>query len=142
MTSIATRMTASPAGESSPAVTVTTVPVNVSKGETIVMMSDGAVFNSLGETQDALRKKGGGIAMSDSGCTFTAMMPTERIGILDKTFVKSTVPVTIVPSLFQGQICTAAKWAGTVRTRTMCCSGLALTRTMALAMSACANQKQ
>ena len=82
--------TASPDGESSPAVTV-----NVSGGETIAMMSDGAVFNSLSDIQDALRKKGGGIAMSDSGCTFTAMMPAERIGIIDKTFVKNAVPVTI-----------------------------------------------
>jgi hypothetical protein len=85
--------TVSPDSESSPAVTVTIVPVK--GGETIAMMSDATVFNSLSEIQDALRKKGGGIAMSDNGCTFTAMMQSERIGVIEKTFIKNAVPVTI-----------------------------------------------
>ena len=33
--------------------------------------------------------------MSDNGSTFTAMMQSERIGLLEKTFLESAVPVTV-----------------------------------------------
>ena len=33
--------------------------------------------------------------MPDNGCIFTAMMQSERIGLIEKTFIKNAVPVTI-----------------------------------------------
>ena len=78
---------------SSPVVNGSTVPVN--GGETITMMCDGAIFESLGEIQAALRKTGGAVAMADTGCTFSAMKQSERVGLIEKTFIKYNVPVTI-----------------------------------------------
>ena len=85
----------SPAVVSSPAVTVKIVPIDIKGGETIAMMSNANVFESLGEVHSSIKMRGGGIAMYDNGCTFTAMMQSERIGVIEKTFIKHTVPVTI-----------------------------------------------
>ena len=86
---------ATPAVESASEITVNLPPISTGNGETVAMMCGGSVYDSLGEIQAALRKVGGGIAMSDSGCTFTVMLQSEQIGLIDNTFLRNAVPVTV-----------------------------------------------
>ena len=84
---VAQQSTPVPASES-PAV----VP-GTGNGEKLLMMWECSQSTSLAEVVECFRAKGGGVAMSDGGCTFTAML--DPIGRIEHSFINQDVPVTI-----------------------------------------------
>jgi len=62
-------------------------------GEKLLMMWECSQSTSLAEVVECFRARGGGVAMSDDGCTFTAML--DPIGRIEHSFIKQDVPVTI-----------------------------------------------